>query len=103
MSPNLESFKDDKQFLIIYIVVQLHHGESTGVKGNWMNFIFIVNNRKNCSESIVQSISFHNKLSIRNPISKNRSGSKCFLERVESIMTGGVKLPRNVLLGEIYQ
>jgi len=68
-----------------------------------MNFIIFVNNGKDCSESIVQDISFHDKLSIRNPMSEDRSGDKCFLERVESILTGKVKLPRNVLLGEVCQ
>ena len=68
-----------------------------------MNFIFFINNGKDCSESIVQSISFHNKLSIGNPMSEDRYGGKCFLERVESISTGGVELPRNILLGKICQ
>jgi len=36
-------------------------------------------------------------------MSKDRSGGKCFFERVESIYTGGVKLPKNVLLGEACQ
>jgi len=36
-------------------------------------------------------------------MSEDKSGGKCFLERVESILTGGVKLPRNVLLGEVCQ
>jgi len=36
-------------------------------------------------------------------MSKNRSRGECFLERVESILTEGVKLPRNVLLGEACQ
>ena len=36
-------------------------------------------------------------------MSENRCRGKYFLERVESILTGGVKLPRNVLLGEAYQ
>jgi len=36
-------------------------------------------------------------------MSKDRSRDKCFLERVESILTGGVKLPRNVLPGEACQ
>jgi len=36
-------------------------------------------------------------------MSENRSRGKCFLERVESISTGEVELPRNVLLDEIYQ
>ena len=68
-----------------------------------MNFIIFVNNREDCSESIIQGISFHNKLSIRNPMSENRSRGKCFLERVENILTGEVELPRNVLLGEVCQ
>ena len=68
-----------------------------------MNFIIFINNGEDCSESIVQGISFHNELSIGNPMSKDRSRSKCFLERVESILTGGVKLLRNVLLGETCQ
>ena len=72
------------------------------VKSNWINFIFFINNRKDCSKSIVQSISFHNELSIGNPISKNGSGSECFLEKVKSIMTGGVELPGNVLLDKMY-
>jgi len=33
-------------------------------------------------------------------MSKNRSRDKCFLERIESISTGGVKLPKNILPGE---
>ena len=36
-------------------------------------------------------------------MSKNRSRGKCLLKRAESITTGGVKLPRNVLLGEACQ
>ena len=68
-----------------------------------MNFIFLINNGKDHSKSIVQSISFHDELSIGNPISENRSRGKCFLERIESIMTGGVKILRNVLPGETCQ
>jgi len=68
-----------------------------------MNFIFCINNGNNYSKSIVQSISFHNELSIRNPMSKDGGGDECFLERIESIMTGGVELPRNILPGEVYQ
>jgi len=75
-------------------------GESVEVKSNWMNFIIFINNQENCSEGVVQSISFHDELSIGNSISKNRCRGKCLLERVESIMTGGVELSRNVLLGE---
>ena len=101
--PNLESFKDGQQFLVMCVVVQLRRSESARVKDNWVNFIIFVNNGENCSESIVQDISFHDELSMRNPMSKDRSGGECFLERVESILTGEVKLPRNVLPGEACQ
>jgi len=53
VSPNLESFKDGKQFLVMCVIIQLHCSESVGVKGNQMNFIFFINNGKNCGESIV--------------------------------------------------
>jgi len=101
--PNLESFKDGKQFLVMCVIVQLRCSESVGVKGNWVNFIIFVNNRENCSESIVRGISFHNELSIGNPMSEDRCEDKCFLERVESIYTEEVKLPKNVLPGEACQ
>ena len=101
--PNLESFKDGKQFLVMCVIVQLCHSESARVKGNWVNFIIFINNGEDCSKSIVRGIGFHDKLSIGNPMSKDRSGSKCFLERVESILTEEVKLPRNVLPGEVCQ
>jgi len=100
---NFKSFKDGKQFLIMCVIVQLCYSESTGVKGHQMNFIFFVNNGKDCSESIVQSISFYDELSIGNPMSENRDGGECFLKRIGSIMIGGVELPRNILSDEAYQ
>jgi len=51
--PNLESFKDGKQFLVMCVVVQLRCSESARVKGNWVNFIIFINNGEDCSESIV--------------------------------------------------
>jgi len=101
--PNLKSSKDSKQFLVIYVIIQLYCSESVGVKSNWTNFIFFINNGKDCSKSIVQSISFYNELSIKNPISEDKSRDECLLERVESIMIEEVELPRNVLLDEAYQ
>ena len=80
VSPNFDSFKNSKQFLIMCIIVQFCYSKSVGVKSNQINFIFFVNNRKNYSGSIVQSISFHDKLSIRNPISENGSEDECLLE-----------------------
>ena len=53
MMPNFKSFKNSKQFLIICVIAQLHCSESVGVKGDQMNFIFFINNRKDCNKSIV--------------------------------------------------
>jgi len=44
VSSNLENFKDGEQFLIMYVVIQLHYSESAGVKSNQMNFIIFINN-----------------------------------------------------------
>jgi len=40
-------------------------------------------------------------LSIRNLINKDKYRGKCFLEKVKSILTGGVELPRNILPNEV--
>jgi len=36
-------------------------------------------------------------------MSEDGSGGKCFLERVESIMIEGVKIPQNVFSDEVCQ
>jgi len=36
-------------------------------------------------------------------MSENGSRGECLLERIESIITEEVELPRGILLGEIYQ
>ena len=51
--PNLESFEDSKQFLVMCVVVQICRSESARVKGNWMDFIIFINNGEDCSKSIV--------------------------------------------------
>jgi len=85
----------------MHIVVQLHCGESIGVEDYQMNFIFFVNNGKDCNKNIVRSISFHDELSIGNPMSENKGGDECLLEKIESITTEGVELSRDILLDEI--
>ena len=44
VSPNLKSFKDDKQFLVMCVVIQLCCSESARVKSNQVNFIILINN-----------------------------------------------------------
>ena len=39
VSPTLEHFEDGKKLFVVNIVIQLHRGESRGVKSDWMNLI----------------------------------------------------------------
>ena len=39
MMPNFEGFEDGQEFLVVYIVVQLHRVESPGVESNWMHLV----------------------------------------------------------------
>jgi len=46
MSPDLESFKNSKEFFVMNIIVKFREGKCLGVKGNWMNFIIVYHNWK---------------------------------------------------------
>ena len=98
MLPDFESLKNSKKFLVISVIIPLCYSEGVGVKSNWINFILFINNRKNHSKNIIKGISFHNKMSIRNLVHKNRSRDKCFFKKVESIITEEVKLLVDTLL-----
>ena len=76
---NYESLKNSKKFLVMHVIAQLYYSKSVGVKGNQVNFILFIHNRKDYNESIVRDISFYNKMNIRDLIYKNRSKDKCFL------------------------
>ena len=66
---------------------------------SWMKMgIVFIYNKKNNSNSIVRDIHLHNKLSIEDPVHKNEYESKCFLQKVKSIIVGVDELLRNVLL-----
>ena len=45
-----------------------------------MKFIVFIHDREDCSESIVRGIFFHDKVSIRDLVGKNKYKCKCFLE-----------------------
>jgi len=79
------------------VVIQLYKDESPRVKDNQINFIVFIYNRKNYSKSVARNICFHNKLNIRNPVSKNEYGDKYLLEEVENIIAEIIKLPKNIL------
>ena len=55
------------------------------------------------SEGIVRGISFYNHLSIRYPVSENRSMGKFFLMFFKSSATFLVKVPRRAFPGEPHE
>jgi len=65
-----------------------------------MNFILFIYNWKDCSKSIVWSISFHNKLHVRDPVCENGYRDEYLLKWVESIIIRRIELLSNVLLGK---
>ena len=75
----------------------------SNLDSNQMNFIFFIYDKKDCSKSIVQSISFHNELHIKDLVHEDGSRDKYLLEGVESIMTGEIELPGNILLSKACQ
>ena len=69
----------------MHVIAQLYCSKSIGVKGNQVNFILFIHNRKDYSESIVRDIGFYNKMNIRDLIYKNRSGDKCFFKKLKAL------------------
>ena len=67
MSPSLEGFKDSEELLIVSVIVEFQRCEGLRVVGNQM-YISIDVNGQDCAQGIVQGISFHNNLLIRDPL-----------------------------------
>ena len=58
------------------------------------------NDRRNSSDSVVQSVGFYNDRLVRNPMSKNRSRSKSLFEFVEGLKARIVEVPGSIFLGK---
>ena len=81
MLPNFKSFEDGQEFLVVYIVVQLHGVENPGVESNWM--YLVVGWRyygQDCCKSVIRGVSFDNEWGIRNPMHEDRSSHEGFFE-----------------------
>jgi len=82
---NYESLKNSKKFLVIHVIAQLYYSKSVEVKGNQVNFILFIHNRKDYSENIVRDISFYNKMNIRDLIYKNRREINAFSKKLKAL------------------
>ena len=70
---------------------------------HWMNFLFFYHDWQYNCESVVWGISFHNHLGVGNPVSKDRSGSESSFEIIKYLAARGIKIPRNIFLGQLDQ
>ena len=62
MTPVFKGFKDSQKLFIMGIVVELGSVETAGQEGNRVNLTIFKIDRKDGSNSIVRSISFHESL-----------------------------------------
>ena len=69
MSPDMESFKNGKEFFVVGVVVQFGRGESMEVESNQMYFIGVVGDGENGTKCIVGGVSLNNDRMIRDPMS----------------------------------
>ena len=60
VSPDMEGFKDGKEFLVMSIVVELRSTEGVGMEGYRVDFSGVGFNQQDGSESIVRGIGLNN-------------------------------------------
>jgi len=70
------------------------------VERHGMELAVFGNNGKNCGEGIVRGISFNDNRSVRDPMSKDRSRGKGFLQQVEGFPSLIGKLEWDAFAGE---
>jgi len=80
VKPDSEGFVDSEQFLIMDVVIQFRGGEGSGVERHRMEFAIFGHNGKNCGEGVVRGVSFNDNRPVRDPMSKDGSRGKGFLQ-----------------------
>ena len=84
MMPNFEDFKDGQEFLVMYIIVQLHGVKGPGVERNWMHLVVHWRNcQQDCCKSIIRGVSFNNEWSIGDLMCEDCSSCEGFFECFE--------------------
>src|SRR5215471_5282193 len=100
MIPRLESYEDREEFFIMSVVVELMRRKGSGVESERVDFGVQKSNGENGCNGVVRGVSFYSDLRVQNPVSKNRSCSKCFLECIERGAALIGEIPWNILPGE---
>src|SRR6267154_1174757 len=79
------------------VIVNFGSRKRAGMKGDRMDFSIISHNRKYSSQCVVGCIRFNDDLGIRNPVRKDWSSGKGFLEEVKGIPAVVSEVPLNRL------
>ena len=82
------------------IVVELGSMETAGQEGNRMNLTILKVNREDGGNSVVGSVGFHDKLTVGNPMGKDRSMSESLFQLIECSQAFIVEIPQNALASE---
>src|ERR1700742_502672 len=96
MSPDTEGFEDSKEFFVMNIIIELRSGERAGMESDGVDFAIGSDNRQDGTQCIVRSVSLYNKLSVWDPVGKNRSVSECILQSIERTSAIFGKVPFGV-------
>src|ERR1700733_7817930 len=75
------------------VIIQFWSTESVRMKSHRVDFSGICFNREDSTKCIIQSISFHNNRSIRNPMCENRGRSKSRFQGLERFTSIIIKIP----------
>ena len=103
VTPDLETFKDGEQLLVVCVVVELGHREGLRVECDRVDLTIQSEHREDASESVVGHISFDHHLAAGQPMCEDRSLGEGFLKRLK----GGIGLQTPVkdhtLAGQMSQ
>jgi len=94
--PVPECLEDDKEFLIVGVIVQLRSSQGPGVVGDQTDLSICTGNRQDASDGVVRGISFHDDRGIRNEVGKDGRSGEGVLESVEGMSTVLGEVPRSV-------
>ncbi|KIK75997.1 hypothetical protein PAXRUDRAFT_74074, partial [Paxillus rubicundulus Ve08.2h10] len=101
MVPGVECFMDGEEFFIMGVIVEFQSGEGLGVECDRAEFIIWAVDGKDTSDGVVRGVSLDNDRGIRNPMSKNGSGSEGIFQVPESGAAFIGEVPRSVFPSEV--
>ena len=99
VSPDMESFKDCKQFFVMGVIVEFQSTEGAGMESHGVDFTRICLCGEDGTQSIIGSISFYNDRFVGDPMGQDRCGDENRFQGLEGFLSGISKVPWNTLVG----